>query len=63
MRAGKVVEAGPASAIFEAPRHDYTKALFEAAFRTHAIESDRVGQQAAAQGCSGEAPPGAAAKV
>ncbi len=44
MRAGKVVEAGPASTIFEAPRDDYTKALFAAAFQTQVIANDRVGQ-------------------
>ena len=32
MRAGKVVEEGPAAQIFEAPREDYTKALLAAAF-------------------------------
>ncbi len=33
MRNGKVVEAGPSTRIFEAPRTDYTKALISAAFR------------------------------
>ena len=33
MRNGKVVEAGPAARIFDAPSDDYTKALFAAAFR------------------------------
>src|SRR5690606_9703754 len=32
MRAGKVVEAGPADQIFHAPKTDYTKALIAAAF-------------------------------
>jgi microcin C transport system ATP-binding protein len=32
MRLGKVVEQGPAEQIFDAPRHDYTKALMAAAF-------------------------------
>jgi peptide/nickel transport system ATP-binding protein len=31
MSQGRVVEYGPASQIFGAPRHEYTKALFEAA--------------------------------
>ena len=33
MRAGKVVEAGPAASVFDAPETDYTKALMAAAFR------------------------------
>ncbi|QGM46205.1 ABC transporter ATP-binding protein [Methylocystis heyeri] len=36
MRNGKVVEQGPAAEIFEAPRNDYTRALFAAAFRVEA---------------------------
>ena len=36
MRHGKVVEAGPAKEIFAAPKTDYTKALFAAAFRVEA---------------------------
>jgi microcin C transport system ATP-binding protein len=40
MRHGKVVEQGPAAAIFANPQSDYTKALFAAAF---AIEADRTG--------------------
>ena len=39
MRAGKVVEAGPAPSVFEAPQSDYTKALFAAAFRAEPIAS------------------------
>ena len=31
MRAGKVVEQGPAARIFEQPQHPYTKALLAAA--------------------------------
>jgi microcin C transport system ATP-binding protein len=33
MRQGKVVEEGPASELFKAPKTDYTRALFAAAFR------------------------------
>jgi microcin C transport system ATP-binding protein len=33
MRYGKVVEEGPASELFKAPKTDYTRALFAAAFR------------------------------
>jgi microcin C transport system ATP-binding protein len=36
MRNGKVVEQGPASEIFAAPKNDYTRALFAAAFRVEA---------------------------
>jgi microcin C transport system ATP-binding protein len=32
MQNGKVVEAGPAAKIFDAPETDYTKALMKAAF-------------------------------
>jgi len=32
LRGGKIVEEGPADAIFTAPREDYTKSLMEAAF-------------------------------
>ena len=37
MRSGKVVESGPANEIFANPRHEYTRALFAAAFN---IEAD-----------------------
>jgi microcin C transport system ATP-binding protein len=40
MRRGKIVESGVARDIFAAPREEYTKALFAAAF---AIEKDAVG--------------------
>ena len=40
MRRGEVVESGSAREIFAAPRNDYTKALFAAAF---AIEADATG--------------------
>ncbi|RYE53118.1 MAG: ABC transporter ATP-binding protein, partial [Rhizobiaceae bacterium] len=33
MRHGKIVEEGPAAQLFKAPKTDYTKALFAAAFR------------------------------
>jgi microcin C transport system ATP-binding protein len=36
LRAGKVIEQGPATQIFDAPRHDYTKALMAAAFELRA---------------------------
>ena len=39
MRAGVVVEAGPAASIFQDPRDPYTQALFAAAFRTQADPS------------------------
>ena len=41
MREGKVVEAGPAGDIFAAPRDEYTKALFAAAFKTQ-VAGERV---------------------
>jgi len=40
MRHGLVVEAGPAADMFAAPKTDYTRALFSAAFR---IEADETG--------------------
>ena len=36
MRHGKVVEEGPAVEVFAAPKSDYTRALFAAAFRIEA---------------------------
>jgi microcin C transport system ATP-binding protein len=44
MRHGKVVEAGPAQDIFAAPKTDYTKALFAAAFRVEADPGGAVAQ-------------------
>ncbi len=44
MRAGKVVEQGPSSAIFTAPREDYTRALMAAAFNLEAVEIGGVSQ-------------------
>ena len=40
MRRGVVVEQGPADALFEAPQHEYTRALMAAAF---ALEPDETG--------------------
>ena len=37
MKAGKVVEAGPAAGIFAAPKEPYTRALMAAAFRLESI--------------------------
>ncbi|HUI18877.1 MAG TPA: ABC transporter ATP-binding protein [Alphaproteobacteria bacterium] len=42
MRAGEVVEQGPAERIFEAPQHAYTKALMAAAFHLEAVETGVV---------------------
>jgi microcin C transport system ATP-binding protein len=42
MREGKVVEEGPASELFKAPKTDYTRALFAAAFRNEAAGDDSV---------------------
>ena len=44
MRHGKVVEAGSAREIFAAPKTDYTRALFAAAFRIEAAPSGVVAQ-------------------
>lgn len=40
MRLGKVVERGPSAQIFDAPQHDYTKALMAAAFDIETINSE-----------------------
>ena len=44
MRRGRIVESGPAREIFAAPREDYTKALFKAAFSLDADVSGVVSQ-------------------
>ncbi|MCM2401491.1 ABC transporter ATP-binding protein [Rhizobium sp. S153] len=44
MRAGKVVEQGPSSSIFSAPREDYTRALMAAAFNLEAVEIGGISQ-------------------
>ncbi len=44
LRHGKVVEAGPARQIFEAPQNGYTKALIAAAFDIEAASADVVAQ-------------------
>ena len=43
MRNGKVVEHGPADAIFDAPQEAYTQALMKAAFDIEAVDSDVIG--------------------
>ena len=42
MRAGRVVEQGPAQRIFEDPREPYTRALIAAAFDIEAVEQEAV---------------------
>ncbi|WP_367716458.1 ABC transporter ATP-binding protein [Nitratireductor sp. GISD-1A_MAKvit] len=44
MRAGKVVEAGPAEQIFDAPQTDYTRALIAAAFNIEATPGGVVSE-------------------
>jgi microcin C transport system ATP-binding protein len=44
MRRGKVVESGVAHAVFAAPKEDYTRALFAAAFAIDADETGAVSQ-------------------
>ena len=42
LKDGKVVEAGPATRIFEAPQHPYTAALMAAAFDLEAVDTGAV---------------------
>jgi len=44
MRHGKVVEEGPAATLFAAPKTDYTRALFAAAFRNETAPDDAAAQ-------------------
>jgi microcin C transport system ATP-binding protein len=44
MRHGKVVEAGPAADLFAAPKSDYTRALFAAAFDIAVVHETAVAQ-------------------
>ncbi|GGF01893.1 ABC transporter ATP-binding protein [Stappia taiwanensis] len=44
MRAGKVVEAGSADAVFDAPETEYTKALMAAAFRLETVDAGVVSE-------------------
>ncbi len=44
LRAGKVVEEGPAEDVFERPKHAYTKALLAAAFDLEASDDTLVAQ-------------------
>jgi microcin C transport system ATP-binding protein len=42
MRAGRIVERGPAEQVFERPREDYTKALIAAALDLVPVEGGVV---------------------
>jgi microcin C transport system ATP-binding protein len=42
MRAGRVVEQGPAAQIFDTPREAYTKALMAAALELEVVEEQAV---------------------
>jgi microcin C transport system ATP-binding protein len=44
MRHGKVVEGGPATELFAAPKSDYTRALFAAAFELETAPAGAVAQ-------------------
>jgi microcin C transport system ATP-binding protein len=42
MKSGKVVEAGPATELFNSPKSDYTRALFAAAFKIETTAAEGV---------------------
>jgi microcin C transport system ATP-binding protein len=44
LRYGKVVEEGAAADLFKAPKSDYTRALFAAAFNLEAVPEGVVAQ-------------------
>jgi microcin C transport system ATP-binding protein len=44
MKEGKVVEAGPAAALFKSPKSPYTRALFAAAFNIETSPEGVVAQ-------------------
>ena len=44
LRNGKVVEEGPAAELFKAPKSEYTRALFAAAFNLEIAAEDIVAQ-------------------
>jgi microcin C transport system ATP-binding protein len=44
MRHGKVMEEGPAAELFAAPKSDYTRALFAAAFNLEAAPEGVLAQ-------------------
>jgi len=46
LKDGKVIEQGPAKAIFQAPQEKYTKALLAAAFDMKAVDTDADNDQA-----------------